>query len=99
MRKFLISVSIIALFIVSALAGTMAETVVGDVQNNKVQEQVANTDQFTPYQNGNQSDLKDNKNIPKNVKDRIYDLSDVNSRSKTGTVTQKDVNPSTNRQK
>ena len=96
MKKLLIIVLI--LFTVSVVSTVMAETVVGDF-NNKVQENVTTTDQFTPYQNGKTADLNDNKNISDETKDRIKDLSDVKSQSKTGTVTPKDVNPSANRQK
>lgn len=97
MKKIIVFFSV--LVSIGVGSPTLAGTVVGDINENTVQKNVTATDQFTPYQNGNQTDLKDNQNIPENVKDRIYDLSDVKSQTKTGTVTPKDVNPSTNRQK
>lgn len=96
MKKILIVVAVI--FSAFVISTAQAETVVGDF-SNKVQENVTTTDQFTPYQNGEAADLKDNQSISKETKDRIYDLSDVRPQSKTGTVTQKDVAPSVNRQK
>lgn len=96
MKKLLIVIAI--LFSISVVSTTLADTVVGNF-NDKVQENVTTTDQFTPYQNGEATDLKDNQDISDETKDRIKDLSDVKSQSKTGTVTQKNVNPSsTNRQ-
>ena len=57
------------------------------------------TDQFTPNQNdGRQTNLKDSDIIPENVKNRIRELSDTKPETKGGTVIEKNLRPSVNRQ-
>ena len=52
-------------------------------------------DKFTPYQE-EQTDLTDNKTIPETVKDRIKELADTKSETKSGTVLPDVVRPSVN---
>lgn len=87
-----LAILILVLFHISAVTPAWSGTVVGDVENNTVQENVKDTDQFTPYQEDGKA-LHETE-VSKEVKDRIKDLSDVKSQSKAGTITPKDINPS-----